>query len=62
VDVQTARNAGVGACGVAWGFQPGAFQQFPPDILVHDPRELLRLGAAATTQNGPKGTPQANLS
>jgi len=34
VDVQTARNAGVAACGVAWGFQPETFQEFPPDVLV----------------------------
>ena len=36
VDVQTARNAGVGACGVAWGFQPETFLEFPPDVLVAD--------------------------
>ncbi len=36
VDVQTARNAGVGACGVAWGFQPETFREFPPDVLVED--------------------------
>ncbi len=34
VDVQTARNAGVAACGVTWGFQPETFREFPPDILV----------------------------
>jgi phosphoglycolate phosphatase len=34
VDVQTARNAGVAACGVSWGFQPETFREFPPDILV----------------------------
>ena len=41
VDVQTARNAGVRSCGVAWGFQPEAFAVDPPDLLIHDPRELL---------------------
>jgi phosphoglycolate phosphatase len=40
VDVQTARNAGVGACGVAWGFQPETFREFPPDILVERMDEL----------------------
>lgn len=34
VDVQTARNAGVAACGVTWGFQPETFREFPPDFLV----------------------------
>jgi len=42
VDVQTARNAGVRSCGVAWGFQPGAFEADPPDILISEPAELLR--------------------
>jgi phosphoglycolate phosphatase len=34
VDVQTARNAGVAACGVTYGFQPDSFREFPPDVLV----------------------------
>ncbi len=41
VDIQTARNAGVRSCGVAWGFQPEAFDTHPPDLLIHEPRELL---------------------
>ena len=41
VDVQTARNAGVRSCGVAWGFQPEAFATDPPDLIVHQPAELL---------------------
>ena len=43
VDVQTARNAGVPSCGVSWGFQPEAFQEFPPDILIRHPDELLSI-------------------
>jgi phosphoglycolate phosphatase len=40
VDVQTARNARVVACGVTWGFQPETFADCPPDFLVHRPEEL----------------------
>ena len=40
VDVQTARNASVQACGVSWGFQPETFAQAPPDFIVDDLREL----------------------
>lgn len=43
VDVQTARNAGVGSCGVAWGFQPEAFREYPPDVIVENPDELVWL-------------------
>jgi phosphoglycolate phosphatase len=41
VDVQTARNAGVRACGVRWGFQPETFVASPPDFLIDDMRELV---------------------
>jgi len=40
VDVQTARNADVRVCGVAWGFQPESFEQHPPDILIQEPGQL----------------------
>jgi phosphoglycolate phosphatase len=40
VDVRTARNARVKACGVLYGFQPESFRQEPPDILVGDMNEL----------------------
>ena len=40
VDVQTARNANVTACGVTWGFQPETFTAHPPDFLVDKPEEL----------------------
>ena len=42
VDVETARNAGVQACGVRWGFQPETFASSPPDFLIDDMRELIR--------------------
>jgi phosphoglycolate phosphatase len=40
VDVQTARNARVTACGVTWGFQPETFTGYPPDFLVDTAEEL----------------------
>ena len=43
VDVQTARNAGVSACGVAWGFQPESFAVTPPDLVISQMEELVDL-------------------
>jgi phosphoglycolate phosphatase len=43
VDVITAHNAGVRACGVAWGFQPETFAQAPPDFMIRDMRELAEM-------------------
>ena len=40
VDVRTARNAGVQACGVSWGFQPETFAEAPPDFIIDDLRVL----------------------
>ena len=40
VDIQTARNAYVKACGVSYGFQPETFVQYPPDIVVDHMGEL----------------------
>ncbi len=40
VDVRTARNAGVVACGVSWGFQPETFADAPPDFVIDDMRAL----------------------
>lgn len=36
VDVTTARNAGVQACGVSWGFQPETFEHAPPNFIIDD--------------------------
>jgi phosphoglycolate phosphatase len=36
VDVNTARNANVQACGVSWGFQPETFEHAPPDFIIDD--------------------------
>lgn len=41
VDIQTARNAKVQACGVSYGFQPETFAEYPPDFVVDDMRELV---------------------
>jgi phosphoglycolate phosphatase len=41
VDVQTARNAKVQACGVSYGFQPETFVEYPPDFVVDDMGELV---------------------
>ncbi len=41
VDVLTARNARVPACGVRWGFQPESFATTPPDFLIDEMREIL---------------------
>jgi phosphoglycolate phosphatase len=43
VDVRTARNASVKACGVSWGFQPETFVDSPPDFVIDDMRELVCL-------------------
>lgn len=34
IDIRTARNAGVKACGVTYGFQPETLQAEPPDVLL----------------------------
>jgi phosphoglycolate phosphatase len=41
VDIRTARNANIRACGVTYGFQPEGFVQDPPDIVVDDMNELV---------------------
>lgn len=43
VDIRTARNAGVRACGVTWGFQPETFKEAPPDFTIDDLRDLCLL-------------------
>jgi phosphoglycolate phosphatase len=43
VDMRTARNAGVTAYGVSYGFQPESLVGDPPDVMVDDLRQLLAL-------------------
>ncbi len=40
VDVRTARNARIRACGVSWGFQPETFAADPPDFIIGEMGEL----------------------
>jgi len=41
VDIRTARNAGVQACGVSWGLQPEGFVYAPPDFVIDDMSALV---------------------
>ncbi|MEI9975106.1 MAG: HAD-IA family hydrolase [Ignavibacteriota bacterium] len=41
VDIRTARNARVQACGVSWGFQPETFADAPPDFVIDDMSTLV---------------------
>ncbi len=41
VDVRTARNARVQACGVSWGFQPETFAEAPPDFVIDEMGALV---------------------
>jgi phosphoglycolate phosphatase len=40
VDIQTARNAGIFACGVTYGFDPVGLRADPPDVMVDNLVEL----------------------
>lgn len=52
VDVKTARNAGVKACGVTYGFQPESLIVEPPDILLDEFAGLQPVVFGATAPNG----------
>ena len=41
VDIRTARNAQVIACGVTFGLQPESLVADPPDILIDSMPQLL---------------------
>ena len=43
VDILTARNAQVRACGVSWGFQPETFAAAPPDFVIDQMSELVAI-------------------
>jgi phosphoglycolate phosphatase len=40
VDIETARNSGISACGVTWGFARESFDRAPPDLLVDRMEQL----------------------
>lgn len=41
VDICTARNAGVRALGVSWGFKPESLNDPPADLIIHESRQLV---------------------
>jgi phosphoglycolate phosphatase len=43
VDARTARAAGVRMAGVTWGLNPDGLRREQPDLLVHDPADLVTL-------------------
>ena len=43
VDIETAYNAGVGSCGVAWGFKPESFALQKPDFVIDTPAQLVNI-------------------
>lgn len=44
VDMQTALNSDITACGVTWGFRPKAeLEHFAPKYIVDKPEEILKL-------------------
>ena len=43
VDIETARNARVAACGVRYGFQPDSFHRAEPDAIYDDLRDLAEI-------------------
>lgn len=44
VDMQTALNAGISACGVTWGFRPKEeLEAFSPEFIVDTPGEIMKI-------------------
>ncbi|MDR0712208.1 MAG: HAD family hydrolase [Prevotellaceae bacterium] len=50
VDMQTALNSGVAACGVTWGFRPRAeLEELHPAYMVDKPEEIIGIALAERT-------------
>jgi phosphoglycolate phosphatase len=52
VDIRTARNAGIRACGVTYGLQPETLAEVPPDILVDRMEEMVDMVLTAREGTG----------
>lgn len=51
VDMQTALNSGVTACGVTWGFRPRTeLESFHPAYLVDTPQEIWNIACVAAPE------------
>jgi len=57
IDVQTARNARLKACGVTYGFQPESFSDDPPDLLVDRMEQLADIVLAWRGEGRTAGEP-----
>ncbi len=54
VDMETARNAGVACCGVAYGFQPETLDITPPDLKVDRMEQMVDWVLNPATRKGPE--------
>ena len=52
VDVRTARNSGIWACGVSYGLGTDGLRAHPPDIMLDSLEELPQHLNGAATRNG----------
>ena len=43
VDIQTGQNTGMHTIGVTYGFAPHTLEEEPPDVLIDQPHELVRV-------------------